>query len=501
MDWLRESVTKTARRIAARETSPVEAVDRAISAIEQVNPRINALVADRFDHARAEARIAEARIADRDAAELPPLFGVPCVVGESIAVHGCPHSAGVLERGVRVAHADATAVRRLKDAGAIVLGVTNVAEHNHGFETDNRVYGATSNPWRVGYTAGGSSGGDASLVATGAVGLAIAVDQNGGARIPAALCGVMAHKPSGGMVPTTGLWPIPPGRSRRHVSLAPVARFVDDLDLALRVIAGEDEHDPSTSPLQLRERRSLDLLWKRVMVCDDPAIVGARTDREVRMAVSRAASALATHGAEVEEWRPQAFNDVSDIWLAMVHEAYGLHRTFSQTVGEGTHLPVLLELIRLGAGRSAHTLPTLAFAAVERITKGSYARIQRFCAEGRRLRDRINAMLGDGGVLLMPTFPSTAFRQGRGMLRPRHFLHAAIHNVLELPATTLPAGLGKDGLPLAVQIVAAHGRDDIALGVAEVLERDGFGWTPPPLLKSKKSRRVSLTRVDASKPA
>jgi Asp-tRNA(Asn)/Glu-tRNA(Gln) amidotransferase A subunit family amidase len=141
-------------------------------------------------------------------------------------------------------------------------------------------------------------------------------------------------------------------------------------------------------------------------------------------------------------------------------------------------------------------LPTLAFAAVERITKGSYARIQRFCAEGRRLRERINAMLGDGGVLLMPTFPSTAFKHDRGILRPRHFLHAAIHNVLELPATTLPAGLSRDGLPLAVQVVAAHGRDEVALGIAGVLEQDGFAWYPPPLLRSKKSRRTTLPGVD-----
>src|SRR6202011_2168840 len=175
---------------------------------------------------------------------LPPLLGVPFTVKESIAVRGMPNSAGLVARQGLASEDNAPAVQRLLDAGAIALGVTNTSELTLWIESNNRVYGQTSNPYDGTRTAGGSSGGEGAAVGSGGSPFGIASDIAGSIRIPAFFCGVFGHKPSAGLVPNSGLYPPAPGESGRMLGTGPLARRAEDLMPLLRIIAGPDGQDP-----------------------------------------------------------------------------------------------------------------------------------------------------------------------------------------------------------------------------------------------------------------
>lgn len=478
-DLLNSGAFELARRIAAGDVSARDVVGMHISRIERVNPGLNALVADRFDHAIAEARLADEALA-RDE-PVGPLHGVPFTVKETLAVNGMPHTAGSATRTAVHATHDATAVARLMGAGAIPLGVTNTSELGLWVETNNRVWGRTSNPWDLRRTSGGSSGGEAALVAAGGSPIGLADDGLGSNRVPAAFCGVFAHKPTGGLVPLTGRYPVAYGKARRYTTIGPMCRTAHDLAPLLDLLRGGDGIDRGVLPIDIGSAADVDFTWKRVVVCEDPGMPGVTPSREVRRAVREAAELLEDRGAEVEEWRPRQFRHAADIWLSLHHEAWGMNHSFRDVLAEGDRMLLPLEFLRLATGRSRHTAPTLGLALTERFTRGALARIQRFCAEGRRLRTRLNTVLGDGGVMLMPAWPTTAPKHGRTLRHPRHVVYSAIHNVLELPVTTAPMGTGRDGLPLAVQIVGAHGEDAVTIAAAQVLEAGAGGWRPPTL--------------------
>jgi fatty acid amide hydrolase 2 len=511
------AASELSRAVAEGRRTVVQGVEAAIERIERYNPALNGLVADRYERARSEARAWDARIAlfplpDDDPSLLPlrdtataptdddhpvapsapapldppdallarwPLLGVPFVTRESLAMQGCPHTAGLVARTGEVASEDSTVVTRLRDAGAIPLGVTNPAELGLWLEADNLVYGRTSNPHQPARTAGGDGGGDAALVAAGCVPFAIGTDLNGGNRVPAAFCGVVGMKPSGGMVPSTGLYPDYFGRMRWYNTTGPIAASATDLDTILRVIAGPDGHDPTVEPYLLRDPGAVEFLWKRVLVCPDPGFPGLRPRSEVVRAVERAAELLVAGGAEKERWRPEQFPRAAEIWLAMYHEAWGISHTFEEILGGGQRISVLRERARGLVGLSRHTPAALAMVMWERATKNVYVQIQKLSAEGRRLRERLNLLLADGGVLLLPVYPTTAPKHGGTRSRPTAVGYAAIFNVLGLPAVSVPMGTGRGGLPLAVQVVAAQGRDDVCIAAAVALEKHLRGRPQP----------------------
>lgn len=483
-----QSAGELAQRIASREISPIEVVSAHIARIEARNPRLNALVADRFDLAREEARAAEQAVMSKT--PLGPLHGVPVTVSECLAVAGAPHSGGSVARSAVIAEKDCTVVTRLRNAGAVVLGVTNTSELSFWVEAKNRVYGATNHPLDIKRTSGGSSGGDAALVASGGTPIAMGVDMAGGVRVPAAFCGVFAHKPSGGLLPLTGFYPMPFGKARRYVTTAPFARSASDLRMMLDVCAGPDRQDKSVVPMQVGDPSVVDFTWKRVILCEDLGIPGLEPDKDVRRALRRAAQILSDEGAEIEEWRPRQFRQASRIWLSMMHEAYGLHNSFRDVLSEGDAMFLPWEMMRLALGRSRHTLPTLGMAVTERFTKGAYVRITNFCAEGRRLRERLQTVLGDGGVMLVPPYPETAPKHNHTRLHMRHFLYSALFNVLDLPVTCAPVGVTKDGMPLGVQVVAQHGRDDVSIAAALAIEK-GVNALKPVRRRMGRLRRRS----------
>jgi fatty acid amide hydrolase 2 len=466
--------TALARLIRERTISPVDACDACIAHIERVNPRINAVVADRFDAARAEAR--EAGRALETGAPVGPLHGVPFSVKEMISLDGMPHTFGSPTRAGRTADGDATIVARLRRAGAIPIGVTNVPEWGFWFETHNLVYGRTSNPWDASRTSGGSSGGEAAIVAAGGVPFGVGSDIGGSIRIPAAFCGVFGHKATHGLLPLTGHYPVyakGPDASLRGIvpwlSMGPITRTAADLMPLLRVMAGPDGVDPNAEPIDLGSPEGVEWEGRKVLLLDDPDITfSARGTRDVIAATRAAAGALAARGAIVEPLPRSIFRDAARIWFAALRSTGG--PTLRETAGGGRPIHLLPELARTITGNARVTLPVLMFCIGESLGRLEERWGRELVEEGRALDERLGEMLGSEGILLMPAHPRTAPRHRTPMLRPIDFAWTAILNVLRMPVTVAPVGLSAKGLPLSVQIGAARGNDHRTIAAAMVLE-------------------------------
>lgn len=472
-DLLTASGRQLAAWIRAREVSSRECVDAHIAKVGEVNGRLNAVVAERFDAARREADECDARLA-RGEADPPPYSGVPCTIKEAFALEGMPQTAGLVARRGLTAPADAVTVARLKRAGAIPLGVTNVSELCMWFESDNRVYGCTSNAYDAGRTAGGSSGGEGAIIGAGASPFGLGADIGGSIRMPAFFNGVFGHKPTGGLVPNTGQFPIAHGAALRILATGPLCRRAEDLMPLLRILAGPDGQDPECRACELAEPLER-LAGLNVLVVEDNG--WQKVEPDVAGALARAAAWLAQQGARVRTEKVPLLASSMEIWTALMLAAGG--PTFRELLGNGTAVRKLPALFAYATGRSPHTWPAVALACLEDLPKWLPSRSQRYCELGRRLRHDLIDLIGPGGVMLYPPFPRPAPKHHSALLKPFQFVYCAIINALELPATAVPMGLNAEGVPLGVQVVGRPYEDHATIGVALALEKQFGGWTPP----------------------
>lgn len=479
-DPLLMSAFELAAAIRKDQLSSREVVEAHVDHARRVNPVLNAIVVDRYDQALLEADLADTRIAATPPSErdrLPSLWGVPCTVKESFAFAGMPNTAGLVARRDRVADEDATAVTRLKQAGAICIGLTNVSELCMWMESDNRVYGRSNNPYDPRCIVGGSSGGEGAIVGAGASPWGLGADIGGSIRMPAFFCGVFGHKPTGGLVPGTGMYPLAENDALRYLATGPIARRASDLLPLVRLLAGPDGCDHGCLELPLGELDEVDIRDLEVSVVEG----NGRTPVEPEMlaALETAAELLGRAGARVSRRSIPEFGKAYAWWSAMMSDA--AETSYKQLLGEGQAIPVGRELLRWLLGRSAHTLPSLALAAMEDVWPfvPSEQRIRQVVDEGRAFRARLHEQLGPRGVLLYPSHPRAAPRHHAPLFRPFDWAYTAIFNVMELPVTQVPMGLGRAGVPLGVQVVAGHGRDHVAIAVACALERETGGWVLP----------------------
>jgi fatty acid amide hydrolase 2 len=444
-----------------------------IDHVKRVNPGLNAMVQDRFDDALTEAQRAD------DAPSDDPFHGVPCSIKECFGLTGMPQTSGLLRRQGQHADTDATGVARYRGAGAIPLGVTNLSELCMWYESDNLVYGRTNNPYDPTRIVGGSSGGEGALVGAGGAPFGLGSDIGGSIRMPAFFNGVFGHKPTGGLVPGTGQYPFPTPAAARMLGSGPLSRRAEDLWPLLQILAGPDGHDPGTADWDLGDPDHVELPTLKVLNIPDNGATGV--ERSLRDAQARVAMALAEAGADVELVEIPALSKSFEIWSARM--ARDNVTPFVELMGQGERVNPLMELARSAVGRPRHTLMCNLLGISEAIVGLAPGLQRRFLDQADTLRAEIVERLGPNGVFLFPSHPFTAPTHGRPVRRQlafrNDFAYTAIWNVLEVPVTQVPLGLDSQGLPLGVQVGAAHGNDHLTIAVAQFLEQRFGGWVPP----------------------
>ena len=466
-DTLFTSATNIARAIREREVSAVEVVQAHLDRIDAVNPALNAVVALCAARALDEARAADAAIARGDA--LGPLHGVPMTIKDSHDAEGVVSTGGTLGRRDFVPDADATAVARMRAAGAIVLGKTNTPELTLSFETDNLVYGRTNNPYDVSRTPGGSSGGAGAIIAAGGSPLDLGTDTGGSIRVPSAFCGIAGLKPTSGRVPRTGhIVPWGLGGMDSLTTIGPMARRVEDLRLVLPIIAGPDGIDPFIHPVPLRDPDALSLSDLRVAYFADNGTVSPTA--EVEASLRSAAAALADAGAEVVEDLPTAIAENLDANVTSIIVAdggAGVRRLVNKAGTEQVH-PGMMRFVE-----RAEPLPTSEYTAL----------LERMDA----FRSRMLSFMENYDAILSPVRPWPALPHGETLTAeasPANFYTSAF-NTTGWPGAVVRAGASGDAdgddLPIGVQIMARPWREDVALALAAALESALGGYVKPSL--------------------
>jgi len=435
-------------------------VDHYISLVDEANPALNAVVARDDERALAAADEADRRRQDGDER---PLLGLPITIKDSLATAGLVTSSGSLARRDHVPEHDATVVSRLRDAGAIVLGKTNVPEYLWSYETENLVYGRTVNPFDPHRTPGGSSGGEASILGADASIVGIGTDGGGSIRVPCHYCGIVGIRPTAGLVPETGCWPSfhDTGLLDIHC-IGPMGRYVEDLALVLPIVAGRDDVDPFVHGMPVGESAAVDVAALRIGFY---SYDGAwRVTRGTVDAVEASAQALAELGCEVEEVTPPDLSGATDLFFGLMAADGGQRARSDLAAAGGRHVAQMARLL--------DDIKPLALDA------------PRFFALMRKafaFRTEVRAFISRYDVVLAPVTAGCAPLHGRrsgddGELEsylPFNYTHA--YSIAGLPVAVVPAGAERR-LPLGVQIVAGAFRDDLALAVALALEREIGGF-------------------------
>ncbi len=482
---------KTALEIAAAirnsEKTVTETIQEHIALIEKANPTLNAVVETNYDAALAEAQNKDEALQNLTQQErkfLPPLFGVPFTCKEMISNAGMKSTMGSFHRKDQVMSLDATVVRRMKDAGALLLATTNVPEVGFWYECDNVLYGPTKNPYDHTRTSGGSSGGEGAIIGSGASPFGIGSDLGGSVRMPAAFCGVFGHKPSDRVVPLTGHYPLYPDNSEEMIGhkypftvIGPLARSAADLEVIFRLMVGPDEIDRN-----LKEDFSLQPVWTsfedlKVYSLPSPVIhATTETEKDLSRTIELATRYLKEIGARAMPLPPRTFLRAAELWAARAWTIDG--KVFSDYLADDNPLNYPVEIFRLLMGKRKYTLPSLLTGIVDR-HMSDRSDLQSNLQALSELKKDLTDKLGKNGVLLMPVHPRKAPELNSTYLRPFDFAYTGIFNALGFPATSVPMGLSKEGLPLSLQVIASEDQDHLCLSVARALEKGFGGWKPP----------------------
>lgn len=476
-----ESATSLARRVCSREVSSLELVDLYLGRIERLNGPINAVVTLDAERARARARALDDQLARGEV--VGPLHGVPITIKDAYETAGIRTTGGAPEYRDHVPAANALAVQRLVDAGAVILGKTNVPAYSSDVQTYNAIFGTTNNPHDLARTPGGSSGGAAAALAAGLTALELGSDIGGSIRTPSHWTGVYGHKPSHGLVPLRGHIPGPPGAlSEGDLNVGgPLARSAEDLALALEVVAGPDAARGKAWKLVLPPPRADRLQRYRVAAWLDDATFPV--DSKVRTRLEAAVEALRGAGVTVDtEARP-------DVDLANLFDIYW--KLLNPIVVSGMPSEVVELLAEI-----ARTAPSEDKSVLIETARNATARHLDWLRSNEkraRLNARWAAFFERFDVLLMPVNPVTAIRHDHAdpiLTRPIEvngeartymdlFGWIAPATLSWLPATVAPAGRSDDGLPVGLQIVGPYLEDRTPLDFAARLREILGGFTPP----------------------
>jgi Asp-tRNA(Asn)/Glu-tRNA(Gln) amidotransferase A subunit family amidase len=471
-DIVYSSLVEMAEGVRARKFSPFELVDAHLSRIRELNPKLNAFVTVDGERARVRANSAEAALSSSaKSGSIGPLHGVPISIKSSIDVAGLPCECGSLLRKGNVPSEDAPLVARLRAAGAVILGNTNVPEFLMAYETDNLLHGRTNNPWDLYRTPGGSSGGEAAAIAAGCSAGGVGSDGGGSIRIPAHYSGICGLKPTPGRVPCTGHFPASAGPFAQLGVVGPMARTIRDVEKLFEVMAGPDLGDPASAPVPLRRwsEHEIQKLGVAYFVDDDATPVTPETDAAVRTA----AEALRAQGFHVAEWRPQNLDRVWQLWWNLFGRAGQM--AFAPTIaGREADLSSILRAFR---AKVAEAPPLTAQELLNTLLARDV------------LRGNLLAKMEEFPILLCPACAVPAFRhgerewtvQGRKVEYLKAMSYSQWFNLLGNPAAVVPVGRSPEGLPIGVQVVGRPWEDESVLAVAAKIEDACGGFRRPPI--------------------
>lgn len=481
--WSFKTAGELAVALANRQVSAVELAQDAIARIERHDTKINAVCVRDFERALDAARAADAARASGDTR---PLLGIPLTVKESFNVAGLPTTWGMpAQKDFRPAE-DALAISRVKGAGGVIIGKTNVPLGLSDWQSYNDIYGTTNNPYDLTRTPGGSSGGSSAALAAGYGPLSLGSDLAGSLRVPAFHCGIFAHKPTFALAPSRGHTPPPfPALplDRDLGVIGPMARCAADLSLLLDVIAGPDPLEAGKAyTVALRQPRHDKLRDYRVLVVDTDPILP--TNAVVRAAIGGLAEDLGKAGVKVERQSPlwPDFAASSRLFMRLLHSFVAV--TFPPEV-YAEALEAAARLASDDQSLKAERLRGIALSHRDWLT-----------ADGARarLRAQWRAFFESFDAAICPIMPTPAWRQdhspeqearrinidGKDFAYVDQMAWPGIANLPGLPATAMPVGLSPEGLPIGVQILGPWLEDRTPLKLAELIEREFAGFVPPP---------------------
>jgi amidase len=482
--WSFKTAVELSAALAAKKVSAVELAEDAIGRIERHDAKINAICVRDYERAIAAARAADAELAR---GLQRPLLGIPMTVKESYNVAGLPTTWGIPEQKDFTPTEDALSISRVKDAGGIILAKTNVPLNLADWQSYNDIYGTTNNPYDLGRTPGGSSGGSSAALAAGYGALSLGSDIGGSLRVPAFHCGVYAHKPTYGLLPSRGHTapPAPPLPYERDLAvIGPMARSAADLSLLLDVMADPDPLEAGIAyKLELPVARHTSLQDFRILVIDtDPVLP---TDKAVRSTIDKLASNLEKAGTRISRSSPLLpdFAASSRLYVRMLLSF--LAASFPADV-------------HAGAVAAAAALPADDNSLQAELTRGIALSHRDWVAAsvGRtRLRAQWRELFKSFDAVICPIMPTPAFPHdhtpdqaerrilidGKPHAYTDQFAWPGIATLPGLPATAIPTGFAPDGLPVGVQIVGPWLEDRTTLKLAELIEQRFGGFKPPPM--------------------
>lgn len=463
-----DSIARTRELYRRKEVSPVEIIGAHLERIEALEPKLNAFVHIDAEWALARARHVEAALTRNE--ELPPLAGIPLTVKSCIDVAGWPCPAGSLLRKDYVPTTDAVLVARLEAAGAVLLGNTNTPEFLMAYETDNRVSGKTSNPWNLGYSAGGSSGGEAAAIASGCSMGGVGSDGGGSVRTPAHFCGICGLKPTPGRIPMTGHFPSGGGAFGWMGVAGPMARSVADMRELSEAMAGPDPGDALSAPIPMRkiERDELDGL--HIGILENPEL--GRATAETLSTIRRAAQHLCDLGYRLEPLRLEKLDRALELWWFFFGPVVGDLIRHTVRGQESLLSPMLCDYLAVACSEAPVTLEWFMKA----------------CAERDQVRAALLRQLHDVPILLSPVSTAPACLHGAGSYHtgdPHNYRDTMRFcqwlNLAGFPGISVPFGQSPEGLPINVQLIARPYEEDLLLAVAENLEQARGPWRAPQL--------------------
>jgi Asp-tRNA(Asn)/Glu-tRNA(Gln) amidotransferase A subunit family amidase len=458
-------IAEVADKIRRKEISPREAIETHLERIERLQPSLNAFVHVDGEGARRQAQAAEAKILRGDA--VGSLDGMAISIKSCIDVAGWPCPAGSRLRADYVANEDAVLVSRLRAAGAILVGNTNVPEFLMAYETDNALSGKTSNPWELSRSAGGSSGGEAAAIASGCSMGGVGSDGGGSVRVPAHFCGISGLKPTPGRIPSTGHFPRGAGGFAWLGVVGPMARTVADVRALFDVMKGPDADDALSLRIEEKSFGERELSGMRVGILESKAL--GNVTAETVETVKRAA-ALLSERFYVEPFRLEGLEQAIELWWFFFGPM--IARLFEPMVEgqEGELSRMFREYLAVARLKIAPTVDQFMAACVKRDT----------------VRARIIKQMRDVPILLSPVCAAPAFLHGEGNWQAGSgyrdtMRHAQWLNLAGFPGVSVPMGLSAEGLPIGVQVIGRPNEDELVLAVAEMLETARGTWEAPPV--------------------